>query len=105
MPRKTAASRQQDTLLDEFQTLVSDTEKLLQHSASLAGEQAESLREDIRTSLDRARETLQRAETGLREQGKIAVDATEDYVHKHPWQALGLSAAIGVLVGLLLSRR
>ena len=105
MPRKTDASSQQDNLLDEFQALVSDTEKLLQHSASLAGEQADHLREDIRNSLTRARETLKRAETGLREQGKVAVDATEEYVHKHPWQALGLAAAIGALIGLLLSRR
>lgn len=105
MPRKTATSSQQDSLLDEFQALVTDTEKLLQHSASLAGEQADHLREDIRNSLSRARETLQRAESNLREQGKIALDSTEEYVHKHPWQALGVAAAIGALLGLLLTRR
>lgn len=105
MPRKTATTKTKDALLEEFQALVSDTEKLLQNSASLAGDQAEALREDIRSSLGRARETLNLAEEGLRERGKIAVDATEDYVHKHPWQSLGFSAAIGLLVGLLLSRR
>nr|WP_256833139.1 YqjD family protein [Pseudomonas oleovorans] len=105
MPRKTAIPSTKDALLDEFQALVSDTEKLLQHSASLAGEHAEALRDDIRGSLDRARDALHKAESGLREQGKIAVDATEDYVHKHPWQALGLSAAIGLVLGLLISRR
>ena len=105
MPRQAATPSTKDALLDEFQALVSDTEKLLQHSASLAGEQAEALRDDIRSSLDRARDTLHKAESGLREQGKIAVDATEDYVHKHPWQALGLSAAIGLVLGLLISRR
>ncbi|MFI8608619.1 YqjD family protein [Pseudomonas sp. NPDC077649] len=105
MPRKNATPSSQDALLEDFQALVSDTEKLLQHSASLAGEQAEALRDDIRNSLGRARETLHRAEAGLREQGKIAVDATEDYVHKHPWRALGLATAVGLLFGLLLSRR
>lgn len=104
MPRKTATSSQ-DSLLNEFQALVTDTEKLLQHSASLAGEQADHLREDIHNSLLRARETLKNAESSLREQGKLAVDSTEEYVHKHPWQALGLAAAIGALIGLLLSRR
>lgn len=105
MPRKTTTKNAQDNLLEEFQALVSDTEKLLQHSASLAGDQAEALREDIRGSLGRARETLHLAEDSLRERGKLAVDATEDYVHKHPWQSLGLSAAIGLVLGLLLSRR
>lgn len=104
MPRK-AARNTQDSLLEEFQALVSDTEKLLQHSASLAGDQAEALRDDIRSSLGRARETLHIAEEGLRERGKQAVDATEDYVHKHPWQSLGFAAAIGLVLGLLMSRR
>ncbi|WP_161867667.1 MULTISPECIES: YqjD family protein [Pseudomonas] len=105
MPNKAATSSTKDALLDEFQALVSDTEKLLQHSASLAGEQAEALRDDIRSSLSRARETLHDAEASLRQQGKVAVDATEEYVHKHPWQAVGLAAAVGLVFGLMMSRR
>ncbi|GIZ13897.1 YqjD family protein [Pseudomonas sp. NCCP-436] len=105
MPRKAATQKTPDTLLDEFQALVSDTEKLLQQSAELAGDQAETLREEIRNSLNRARETLQDAETNLRERGKEAIEATEGYVHKYPWQALGLSAIAGLLLGFLLCRR
>lgn len=105
MSRDTATPSSQDALVQEFQALVRETEKLLQHSASLAGDQAEALRDDIRNSLDRARETLRHAEASVREQGKMAVDATEDYVHKHPWQSLGVAAAIGVLFGLLISSR
>jgi len=55
MARKTPTASSQDQLLEEFQALVRDTESLLQHSASLAGEQAEELREQIRSSLGRAR--------------------------------------------------
>ena len=104
MPRDTATPSSQDALVQEFQALVRETEKLLHHSASLAGDQADALRDDIRNSLDRAREMLRHAEASVREQGKIAVDATEDYVHNHPWQSLGVAAAIGVLFGLLISR-
>ncbi|WPC03701.1 DUF883 family protein [Pseudomonas sp. MBLB4123] len=105
MPRKSANASSQDELLEEFQALVRDTEKLLQHSASLAGEQAEELREQIRTSLGRARSTLHNAEDSLRERGKAAVQATEGYVQSHPWQTLGIAAAIGLLLGMLISRR
>jgi ElaB/YqjD/DUF883 family membrane-anchored ribosome-binding protein len=104
MARKTPASSQ-DQLLEEFQDLVRDTEKLLQHSASLAGEQAEELREQIRSSLDRARTTLHNAEGALLERGKAAVQVTEGYVQTHPWQTLGVAAAIGLLLGMLISRR
>ncbi|MBM7060932.1 DUF883 family protein [Pseudomonas sp. UL073] len=103
MARKTA--NEQDTLLAEFKALVSETEKLLQDSAALAGEEADSLRLQVNDSLTRARETLQDAEEALRGHGKAALAATEAYVAENPWQALGLAAGIGVLIGLLASRR
>lgn len=105
MARKDSNPPGQDELLEEFQALVRDTEKLLQDSASLAGDQAEQLREQIRGSLSRARSTLHDAEDALRERGKAAVQATEGYVQNHPWQTLGVAACIGLLLGMLISRR
>ncbi|NQD95947.1 DUF883 domain-containing protein [Pseudomonas sp. CrR25] len=105
MPRNNVTPSSQEQLLGDFQTLVRDTEKLLQDSANLAGEQAEELRQQIRSSLSRARATLHNAEGSLRERGTAAVHATEGYVQAHPWQALGLAAGVGVLFGLLISRR
>ncbi|MCY1286352.1 putative protein YqjD [compost metagenome] len=104
MPRKTAA-RAQDELLADFQALVSDTEKLLQDSASLAGEQADELRLQISESLKRARDTLRDTEQNLKQRSQAAVHATEDYVQQHPWQSVGLAAGIGFLLGLLAARR
>lgn len=105
MSRKNATATSQDELIKEFQTLVSDTEKLLHTSASLVGEHADELREQIRSSLGRARTSLNSAENGLRERGQAAVDATSDYVQTHPWHSLGIAAAIGLLLGMLISRR
>jgi ElaB/YqjD/DUF883 family membrane-anchored ribosome-binding protein len=31
--------------------------------------------------------------------------ATEDYVQTHPWQTIGIAAGIGILIGMLISRR
>lgn len=105
MTRKSPTPSSQDQLLEEFQALVRDTERLLQHSASLAGEQAEELREQIRNSLGRARSTLHNAEDALHARGKAALDATKGYVQTHPWQTLGIAAGIGLLLGMLISRR
>lgn len=105
MTRKSPTPSSQDQLLEEFQALVRDTERLLQHSASLAGEHAEELREQIRSSLGRARSTLHNAEDALHERGKAALEATEGYVQTHPWQTLGIAAGIGLLLGMLISRR
>lgn len=95
----------QETLMADFQALVSDTERLLEHTATLAGEQADELRTQIHDSLLRARETLQLTEQPLRERGEAAVTATEDYVQNNPWQAVGIAAGVGFLIGLLATRR
>ncbi|EPL04317.1 DUF883 domain-containing protein [Pseudomonas sp. TH05] len=104
MASKTAKTAQ-EILMADFQALVSDTERLLEHTATLAGDQADELRGQIHDSLLRARETLQLTEDSLRERGKAAVTATEDYVQSNPWQSVGIAAGVGFLIGLLATRR
>ena len=74
-------------------------------TATLAGDQADELREQIHDSLLRASETLKLTEDSLRERGQAAVTATEDYVQANPWQSVGIAAGVGFLIGLLASRR
>lgn len=102
---RTTAKTAQEVLMEDFQTLVTDTERLLEHTKSLAGDQADELRQQIQDSLLRARETLKLTEDSLRERGKAAVIATEDYVQANPWQSVGIAAGVGFLIGLLATRR
>lgn len=104
MARKTATNAQ-EILMADFQALVSDTERLLEHSASLAGDQAEELRAQIQERLLKARTTLEDTKESLQERGQAAVDATEDYVQANPWQSVGIAAGVGFLIGLLATRR
>ncbi|MGF6591180.1 DUF883 family protein [Pseudomonas sp. 2835] len=100
-----SAKTAQDILMADFQALVRDTEKLLEHTATLAGDQADDLREQIHDSLLRARETLQLTQESVRERGQAALTATEDYVQSNPWQSIGIAAGVGFLIGLLATRR
>ena len=104
MARKTAKNAQ-EILMADFQALVSDTERLLEHTASLAGDQAEELRAQIQERLLKARATLEDTKESLQERGQAAVDATEDYVQANPWQSVGIAAGVGFLIGLLATRR
>ncbi|MGZ0783945.1 DUF883 domain-containing protein [Pseudomonas sp. TKO26] len=104
MASKTAKTAQ-EVLMADFQALVSDTERLLEHTATLAGDQADELREQIHDSLLKARETLQLTEESLRQRGQAAVTAAEDYVQSNPWQSVGIAAGVGFLIGLLATRR
>ncbi|MGH8381990.1 DUF883 family protein [Pseudomonas sp.] len=100
-----SAKTAQDVLMADFQALVRDTEKLLEHTATLAGDQADELRSQIHDSLVRARETLQQTQDTVRERGQEALSATENYVQSNPWQSIGIAAGVGFLIGLLASRR
>ncbi|WP_082805189.1 DUF883 family protein [Pseudomonas sp. BMS12] len=95
----------QNALSAEFQSLIGDTENLLKQTSEVAGIQVQELRARISDNLDRAKDMLKSTEHNLEEQGRIAVEKTEQYVQQHPWQTIGCAAGVGFLLGLLAGRR
>ena len=95
----------QNALIEEFHTLIGDTERLLKHTQETAGVQSEELRGKINENLARAKALLKEREASMREQSQAAIQCTEDYVQSHPWQSVGIAAGVGFLLGLLSSRR
>lgn len=94
----------QNALIEEFHTLIGDTERLLKHTQDTAGGQTEELRSKLNANLERARTMLKEQESSLREQGQAAIQCTEEYVHTHPWQSIGIAAGVGFLLGLITRR-
>jgi ElaB/YqjD/DUF883 family membrane-anchored ribosome-binding protein len=74
-------------------------------SADEGGEKMTEARTRIRESLETAKSRLLEVERAARRQGEDAVIATEDYVKRNPWQAVGIAAGVGLVVGVLLARR
>ena len=97
--------RSRDKLMSDFNTVVLDAEQLLKSLASEGGERAQELRAKAEQSLDIAKRRLTEMEQTFGVKARAAADATESYVQEHPWQTLGIAAALGVMVGLLLNRR
>ncbi|CAM3875331.1 hypothetical protein CCOS865_04968 [Pseudomonas reidholzensis] len=100
-----SAKTAQEILMADFQALVRDTEKLLADTANLAGDQADELREQIHDRLAEARESLQLTQDSVRARGQEAISTAEEYVQQNPWQAIGIAAGVGLLIGLLANRR
>jgi ElaB/YqjD/DUF883 family membrane-anchored ribosome-binding protein len=94
-----------EKLVTDLKALVGDTEELLKATAGQAGEKIAVARERIQASLAIYKDKLLDAEQALREKTKEAARATDEYVHDHPWQAVGVAAGVGFLLGLLVSRR
>ena len=103
MPNDAAVTK--DKLMQDFRVVVADAEELLRATANQAGEKVSAVRERVQESVHRAKIKLAEAEDLLVDGGKQAARATDEYVHDHPWRAVGIAAGIGLLVGLLIGRR
>ncbi|MBL8474374.1 MAG: DUF883 domain-containing protein [Rhodocyclaceae bacterium] len=94
-----------DKLVADFKIVVSDAEELLRLTANQAGEKVVALRGQMQDHLATAKAKLADAEAALIESTKKVARATDDYVHENPWRSIGIAAGIGLVVGLLVSRR
>lgn len=94
-----------EKLVSDLKVVVSDAEELLRATAGAAGEKVGELRERMSVRLRDAKERLVDAEIALVDKTKAAARATDDFVHDEPWKAVGVAAALGLALGVLIGRR
>ena len=94
-----------DKFVTDMKTVISDAEELLRATANQAGEKLGVARERFQESLYQAKVKLAETEAMLAERAKQAARYTDDYVRENPWRAIGVAAGIGLVLGLILSRR
>jgi len=104
MSQNTIAAENQHLLQDVRQVL-SNTEDLLHAAGEEGGEKARELRQRIGDNLKQAKARLVEVEHVVVGKAKVAAKATDQYVHENPWKAIGIAGGVGLLLGLLISRR
>jgi ElaB/YqjD/DUF883 family membrane-anchored ribosome-binding protein len=83
-----------DKLAQDLRAVMTDAEDLLKVTASQSGEEVGKARARAEESLRLARVSLQKAGSQLDEQ-----------VRKNPWPAVGIAAALGLVLGVVLGRK
>lgn len=81
--------------------VIDGAEALVAATADVGEGKIVDLRESLQAELEAARDQLDRLEIDLKERAT----SVDDYVHENPWQAIGVAAAAGVLVGAIAFRR
>ena len=99
----TCASREK--LVADLKVVIADAEEILRATAGVAGEKMAELRERVAVNLQDAKVRLSEAEDALIDNTKAACRATDEFVRENPWQAVGIAAGIGVLLGVIIGRR
>ena len=99
----TDASR--DKLISDVKVLMADADDIVKAMASATGEKAVELADKLRVNMRVAKEKMADVQVAVADKAKVAVRVTDDYVHDNPWQAVGIAASIGFVIGLLINRR
>ncbi len=89
----------------EFQKFTADVEDLVKASTSLTGEELARARARLFELIATARRSMERLSGEITTRARLAANATDDYVHEQPWKAIGIGAAAGLLLGVVLARR
>ena len=103
--QKDPAHVTREQLINDFKVVVADTEALMKATAGQGGEALAALRARVNESLAAAKEKMIETEESLLAKSKVAAAATDQYVHMHPWQAIGVATGVGLLIGMLIGRR
>jgi ElaB/YqjD/DUF883 family membrane-anchored ribosome-binding protein len=103
MDETTTAAREQ--LVTDMKAVINDAEELLTATAGAAGEKVGAIRARAEETLRAAKAHLAGLDDAVLDRAKDAARATDEYVHEHPWSAVGIAAVAGLVVGVLLSRR
>lgn len=92
-------------LKQDLQAVVFDAEELIKATASQTGERVEKVRAHAEESLRKARVRLAESGEVLGQNARAAALSVDELAHKQPWAAAGIAAGVGLLIGLLISRR
>lgn len=98
-------SSSKQKFVSDMRVVVADAEEILRATAGVAGEKMADLRERVGERLRDAKLRIADAEAAVVDKTKACARATDDYVNDNPWQAVGIAAGIGLLLGIIIGRR
>ncbi len=107
--RNTDASARADQLKEDLRHLSETVEELMGATSKDASSEMRDLRERAERRLKDTRARLEargeRIYEDTRESLAQQADCCDRYVHDNPWTSIGIGAAAGLVVGMLLGRR
>ncbi|NKI72976.1 DUF883 domain-containing protein [Dickeya sp. CFBP 2040] len=94
-----------EQLRAELRSLGDTLEEVLRSSSDKSKAELEKLRDKAEAVLKESRERLNDTGERITAQAREATQCADDFVRKNPWTGVGIGAAVGVVLGLLLARR
>jgi ElaB/YqjD/DUF883 family membrane-anchored ribosome-binding protein len=103
--KNAAADAAPSRIAQEFKNFVADMEDLIKASTSLTGDDFARAKANVYARVATARVFLEEIPGEISDRARNTVKVADGYVREQPWQAMGITAAVGLLIGFLLGRR
>jgi ElaB/YqjD/DUF883 family membrane-anchored ribosome-binding protein len=94
-----------ENLIGDFKALMADAEELIKATAGHEDGSLGVIRSKALDTLNNAKESLSSVEGTMTDKAKVVAERTDEFVHRNPWEAIGVAAGLGLLIGLLIGRR
>jgi ElaB/YqjD/DUF883 family membrane-anchored ribosome-binding protein len=103
MQTRSASDIEQSTekLLQDLKEVVRDGEELLRAGVEDLSERGAAAKEKLAAALEVAKETQRR----LQQRAIEGAKAADTFIRSNPYQAIGIAFGVGMLLGLLASRK
>jgi ElaB/YqjD/DUF883 family membrane-anchored ribosome-binding protein len=98
-------SAKRDQLAADFERVMEDINSLIGAAGNKVDGEVSAIRERLRERLEDTRRRIDDLQHEGVERARRAARHTDEYVHEHPWYAVGAAAALGLVVGVLIARR
>lgn len=102
---RAAAKHVKGQAKEEMSTFFSDVEDLVKKVAHVSDADVARIRSRVEGAISGVRQTVEEGAESVRERTRAAASATDDYVRGRAWTAIGIAAAVGVLLGISAARR
>jgi ElaB/YqjD/DUF883 family membrane-anchored ribosome-binding protein len=89
----------------EIKNLIADVEDLMARIADLKDADVVRVRSKVQRAVDATKQSLADGADALRQRAQDVASTADDYVRESPWQAVGIAALVGAVVGILATRR
>ena len=89
----------------ELKSLADTLEDVLDTSTDKSKSELDKLRSKAEQALRESRARLSDAGEAISHQTREAATKADNYVRENPWTGVGIGAAVGVVLGILLARR
>jgi ElaB/YqjD/DUF883 family membrane-anchored ribosome-binding protein len=89
----------------EIKSLIADVEDLMARIADLKDADVVRVRSKVQRAVDATKQSLADGADTIRQHAQNVASTADDYVRDSPWQAVGIAALVGAVVGILATRR